>query len=1374
LLLCCISIGYASASLVIEVDAGEPTTICFGETLDIEELGASISGDVSDGLWFTQGDGIFLPGSENNGIFSTTTHYQPGLQDIQNGSFSLILVSDDPDGNGPMVEVSDMVTVTFMNAPALVCNNSINVSLAEGCEQVVDIFMVLANPSAPYDKYEIELVDENGMIIVDNNLTVDHIDQEITFTVGHGCTSNSCGGNIIVSDNIAPFVNCLDVTVDCENGTNPENAGFPIPFYATATSTGSQSYSVSDFDACGEVTLVYQDLNQEMNCAGTGYIMEITRSWVATDESGNSSNCEQTIMVNPLPLSAVEMPANYDGSENAPLICDGNWTALDNGYPSPSSTGTPSFPDCGNIEATYTDVYFEECGAGFKVVRQWFVIDWCTTNSLNHNQIIKILDQEGPTFSCPEDMTISTEGYDCVSEAITLSSDLEVVDCSDEYSFSYEVYNEVGEDLTIDHIDDDVLSGLPQGMYQLAYIVTDICGNSSSCNIQIAVEDNAAPFAVCDGFTKVAVTSNGVADLFASSLDDDSFDNCGEITMEVAKMTDECGWGLSFGPKVHFCCDEIGDTVLVAFKVTDQVGLSNTCMVSVLIEDKLPPEMVCPSDITLSCDVAIDINDLSDFGIVAEGESSPGPIILDGAVIGQSGYYNDNCSVTISEVINDNVECGNGTITRTFTATDAYGESNSCTQTITIENDNIFTINDINWPNNFISTGCDSIQALPNIAGEPVLSDDKCAQVASTYEDQVFYISGDACVKILREWTVIDWCQFDADNESGLWTYIQEIKLKNTVAPVILSCEDVEVCSYDEDCLSENVTISAMATDDCTDSLSLYFVWKLDIDDNGSIDEEGEGASFDRVLELGAHRVFWTVEDGCGNPTTCDYRIDVRDCKNPTPYCISSITTTIMPSAGEIDVWASDFDYGSTDNCTEEDNLVFSFSPNINDTNRVFNCDSLENGIAQIFSLEMWVTDEWGNQERCEVSFIVQDNDDVCADNGTIKGKISGKVITQDQKSIPDAEIDIAASIDTFSGFEMTDEEGLFVSESPEYLKYTLRPYYSSAASGGVSTFDLVLLQQHILGINEFDNPYDVIAGDVSKNERLNSSDLLIMRKMILGIILDWPKEQAPWTFVDSAYVFEDEEYPFYYPDSIVIQTLMDTTKAANFIAIKIGDINGSYNPSLVGDEPPIETRSDLDITSEFRYNVQSQSYDMSISSEEKVQGLQFSLTIPSGTTVDSDILSEDDYYILDNELRVVWLNDNKIDFDGTKLLSITMDKKENILLSSSIDHEVIVNNEAYMLPITIATDTEVDNKNIERLITILSNPFEDDLNIKVNTSDPIDIEVYNNNGQLIYSKKNIRNEYFEIPSYYFVSQGIYFVKIKYGSEETVEKVIRI
>lgn len=1354
----------ATVPLVIEVEAGDPVVICYGETLQLGQLGATIMGDVSDGLWFSSGDGIFLPGGQGNGIFSTTTQYQPGQQDQSNGSFTLILVSDDPDDTGPMTEVSDQVVISFMSAPPLACNNSINVSLSEGCEQQVDVTMLLANPIMPYNKYDIALFDDQGDLIPNALLTVEHINMEITFQVTHDCTSSSCGGDITVTDNIAPFLNCTQVEVDCEDGVTPENAGFPIPFYASATPDGDNTYSVTNFDDCGEVSLTYTDIEQELECAPTGFIKRITRTWTATDPSGNSSICQQVIMVRPLALSDVLLPTNYDGTANPALSCSGSWIPLANGNPSPETTGSPSFEDCGNIATSYSDVLFEECGAGFKVLRQWVIVDWCTTTTINHNQIIKILDQEGPVFTCPSDMTINAQAYECISVDHTLLFDEDVQDCSD-YSASYMIINALDQDVTNLYVQGDMLRDLPVGTYTLTYILTDVCGNSSDCQTSLTVEDTAAPFAVCDGFTQVAVGSNGMADLFATSVDDGSFDNCGDITMEVAKMTDACGWGLAYGPKVRFCCEEIGDTVMVAYRVTDEQGLTNTCMVTAFVEDKLPPVISCPSNLTISCSYDFDQLDLSVFGEVTEGTSSAGDIIIDGFVVGSGGYFYDNCGATVEEDPIIDLDCGSGTITRNFTAIDLYGEIAVCTQTITIINDSPFLLDDIDWPSNFLTTGCDTIQASPLVTGEPILSSAKCAMAASTYDDQVFFISGGACVKILREWTVIDWCQYDPTTGQGLWTYLQEIKLKNEVDPIFLNCGDQEVCTYDEDCTSGEVVLAAVAEDDCTDSLEILYLWELDIDDDGSIDELGEGQSITRDLNIGMHRIFWIAEDRCGNQARCDYAVEVRDCKNPTPYCNSSITTTIMPSSGAIDIWAEDFDYGSTDNCTAAEDLIFSFSPDITDDRRVITCDSIENGVAQAFTYNLYVTDEYGNQERCTVTFIVQDNADGCED-GTIKGKIIGSVKTEDGKSLEDAEIDVVASIDTFSGFDLTDADGRFAyGETPELLKYVLRPHYNSSPELGVTTLDIVMIQRHILGLSRFDNPYDIIASDVNGNEKVNSSDLLTLRKMVLGIITEWPNEMHNWTFVDSTFVFEDEEDPYLYPDSIVIDRLMDTTRAANFISIKIGDVNSSYS-GFQSEQILAESRStraiDLHATSEksdaaFISNLSlPDRYDT-------VDGLQMSILVPNDVIISSSYLSESDYVVDRGILKISWANANPDQVVTGPLLSLITDQETSILLSNDIHPEIYIDMEAHTLGIEPEGEEIIEQIGTSLSLEVLNNPFVHDLVLRNTSDQSVALQIYDVNGIAVCTRRDLTQEMISVPASHFTVGGVYIVRYQIG-----------
>src|SRR5690606_12691538 len=71
-------------------------------------------------------------------------------------------------------------------------------------------------------------------------------------------------------------------------------------------------------------------------------------------------------------------------------------------------------------------------------------------------------------------------------------------------------------------------------------------------------------------------------------------------------------FGGGFGPFVEFCCADLtnsGNRHIVFFRVVDASGNSNVCMVEVEVQDKLPPTMVAPPDITVDCRVHFDFAD---------------------------------------------------------------------------------------------------------------------------------------------------------------------------------------------------------------------------------------------------------------------------------------------------------------------------------------------------------------------------------------------------------------------------------------------------------------------------------------------------------------------------------------------------------------------------------------------------------------------------------------------------------------------------------------------------------------------------------------------------------------------------------------------
>ena len=153
---------------------------------------------------------------------------------------------------------------------------------------------------------------------------------------------------------------------------------------------------------------------------------------------------------------------------------------------------------------------------------------------------------------------------------------------------------------------------------------------------------------------------------------------------------------------------------MVQFRVIDSNCNWNDCMVNATVQDKLPPTITCPANVTVDCDTPYSLSNL-------------------GSTFGTATAY-DNCSVTMTETAADTInQCNVGKIVRTFTATDAGQRKASCKQTIYFEQTEPFWVNvqnpfdthdDIDWPVDVTLEGCDdptSDAFLPANTGRPVL-----------------------------------------------------------------------------------------------------------------------------------------------------------------------------------------------------------------------------------------------------------------------------------------------------------------------------------------------------------------------------------------------------------------------------------------------------------------------------------------------------------------------------------------------------------------------------------------------------------------------------------------------------------------------------
>lgn len=143
---------------------------------------------------------------------------------------------------------------------------------------------------------------------------------------------------------------------------------------------------------------------------------------------------------------------------------------------------------------------------------------------------------------------------------------------------------------------------MPAGVHTIVYTAYDVCLNSSQTSFTVTVRDKLPPTVICKGEIVVRLNSNGEAYLYPRNINDGSFDGCGIDSMKVAKMV--LGGiipNINFKDFVDFKCIDAGKSIMVALRVWDVNGNSNSCMMNVTIQDKHAPKITCPDDLTIDC-----------------------------------------------------------------------------------------------------------------------------------------------------------------------------------------------------------------------------------------------------------------------------------------------------------------------------------------------------------------------------------------------------------------------------------------------------------------------------------------------------------------------------------------------------------------------------------------------------------------------------------------------------------------------------------------------------------------------------------------------------------------------------------------------------
>ncbi len=1117
--------------------------------------------------------------------------------------------------NAPVCQDTFRVRVGSSFAPQAVCKDTVNISLDENCTAVVTPDLILKGVYN-YSDFEVIIKDQSTGLVIPSNPVVSsaYKGKFLEVSIKHRCSNNSCWGILRIEDKLKPLITCRNFTVACDGNYSVAALGFPKPnplapnpvLSGTNTYTANSSY----YDNCGAVTLKYSDRISHVDCPpASAYIDTVFRSWTITDMFGNTVSCVDTIYIQAGSLADVVCPVNWDGlpGNHAVINCSTSYPKDSKGNPSPSYTGYPTKVTCRNINYTYNDITIKACEGTFKILREWIIADWCTATQKTCIQLIKVADSEAPILSGAPNMTVSTGGADCTGYADvpvptiiqecnpnSITWEVRVIRNSPNCALPPAASNITLEESTgISRNANGTyrIINLPVGCSWVRFYGTDGCGNKTQVATEVLVQEKTKPVAICDLQTIVTLTDAGTAKVLARTFDDGSYDNCAVDSFSVRRMNaascpSPVVSDLEFRNFVEFCCADVKTNPnIVVFRVYDRSGNYNECMVEVTVVDKKPPVIVQSlPNITVSC--GFDISNLSIFGNMRTAESDrknitindPGNTsALQPKYWGRDGLVSEDCNLDSSYSVSNGLNsCGVGSIVRTWRFTDGVNPAVIATQTITVVNFSPFNLNTVVFPPSITTVGCRN-SADPSLTGRPTwTASSTCSNVIASSEDQVFNIVEGVCYKILRKWTVVDWCQYNPATGVGLLSRTQVIKIANTVPPTITTnCNNVTVDAPGPNC-DGTVNLSIAATDDCTPLDDLTYTYKIDIGNNGSIDVTGTGSTHSSTYAVGTHKINWVVEDVCGNSAQCSYTFTVRDAKKPTPVCRNGIVTVIMPSNGSVAVWASDLNLGSYDNCTNSVNLVYRFTNG--STSKTYTCSDIPDGISKTFTENIYVYDAAGNSDFCTVEITIQDGiGNACPDNfgggGTNNIVIGGSLTNEAKSSLENAMVTINGSMPSMPKYQVTLNDGHYVFTSlPLNEDYSIIAEKNDDHLNGVTTQDIVTIQKHILGIAEFTSAYKVIAADVNNSETITARDIADLRKLILGVTTDFPQNKS-WRFINSNQKFPNPLSPWPLQESYSFVKLGEDQMESNFIAVKIGDVTGNAKTSQLGANKQREAR---------------------------------------------------------------------------------------------------------------------------------------------------------------------------------------------------------
>lgn len=386
-------------------------------------------------------------------------------------------------------------------------------------------------------------------------------------------------------------------------------------------------------------------------------------------------------------------------------------------------------------------------------------------------------------------------------------------------------------------------------------------------------------------------------------------------------------------------------------------------------------------------------------------------------------------------------------------------------------------------------------------------------------------------------------------------------------------CNDTTFCLNPNTCQEADVLLIEKAYTNCQNGSNISYLYRVDLFNNGGIDLQAPKDTFSAQLPLGTHKITWRANDNCGRVIQCAYLITIQDCQPPNIVCINGITRNLDDVSCTAEIWASQFVLNVSDNCIPSDQIQISMRKK-DDGGSGFPAQDtvLYELCEQGFNLvEVWARDNNGLNTVCNCYVLIQKSGSECDCKTSANLRLSGCVRNPSGGQISPyrsvIQVQSVGGLPTPYTHQALQNQQTLCFETEiknmpldgDYEATLSIEKYGSAVEG-VTTFDLVLINKHILNQQLFTNVYQALAADANGSGTITPFDIVEIRKIILGINDTFPNAPS-WRFVrpvaDTA-------------DLLGFQTVEDQWQVAftldddlslggyEWVGVKIGDVNMS------------------------------------------------------------------------------------------------------------------------------------------------------------------------------------------------------------------------